>query len=174
MREPDSCATGGPATGLDIEVDDGVDLEDLLALLTDELEDIIAQTLDQRSPRPAREFAARVIGTDLAMADPGSGPHDAGALGQSASLLVLATFLAAARESAAGAAPDETALAWVSREMGPSYADTARRAAALATTSDGLDSPCDISELGADFLPGLVWLATGLAAESGDHDTRFR
>lgn len=159
--------------------DEEVDLDGLVDLLAGELEVTIAETFASGSPKPARDFATRVIDTDLTVAERDSsegesaerdGTGDAGALGQSATFLVLATWLS----RVAGAWPDgvsyQRALDWVDRELGAECADTARQAAAIADAPDSPDAQRGIAALGSDFLPGLVWLVTGIVAEYGDRD----
>jgi hypothetical protein len=155
-----------------------MDLDGLVDLLTGELEAAIGETIASHSAKPAREFARRVIDTDLAMTD----ADDAGALGQSAAFLVLVTWLAAVQDTSAvrkkSAVREKSqdgalyggALDWVSGTLGPACADTAHRAGTIVDAPDSPVAQRTIAELGEDFLPGLVWLATGMVAEHGNDD----
>jgi hypothetical protein len=165
------CGGGGGRPEVE---DEQVDLDGLVDLLAGELEATIAETFASGSPNPARAFADRVIDADLTMAEQdgaeGDGAGNAGALGQSATFLVLATWL-----SRVGAAwPDgvsyQRAVDWVDRELGAACADAARRAAVVADAPESPDAQRGIAALGSDFLPGLVWLVSGIITEYGNRD----
>lgn len=147
------------------DLDEDLDFEDLITLLREDLETVIAKTLADRAPRTAREFAARVIDTDRATSaeDP-----DAAGLGKTALYLVLSTWIHFLREQSPEHLPHEGALRWIERTLGADCAHIERQSAELADTASKTDQVAD--ELGEDFLPGLVWFATGLVAEYGQGD----
>lgn len=137
-------------------------LEELLA---DELENAIAGTLSERSPVPARGFAAQVIDTDLTM----TGRHaDAAHLGQGTAVLLLTRWIMAIQRSGAGPDPERQALCWVARCLGPECEAAAAKAAIMVDPASVIDE-----DLGEDLLPALLWLTSGLSAEYGDSDPRW-
>jgi hypothetical protein len=89
----------------DVDEDDCEDggMEDLLGLLTDQLESVVAATVADRSAETARVFTAQVMATDLAVGEEIGVTEDeeGGAPGLSMAFAVLAGWLAGAREDVA-------------------------------------------------------------------------
>lgn len=154
--------------------EDDVGLEDLLDVLTDELEGVVAATVEQCSAEPARVFAARVIDTDVAVGEEFGETDDGegGAPGLSLAFAVLAGWLTAARAELADPRMADTVILWIESSLGVDCARAAGRAAGIL----GADSAGDLTvqglaeELNADFLPSLVWLTAGVVAQYGDGD----
>lgn len=153
----------GLEPGLELDHEE-LNLEDLFAMLSEDLEAAVASTLAERSPVPARELTAQVIDTDLSVAVEDT---DAAALGQSVAFLVLTTWITSLRAEWCDDNADGRAVDWVGRELGSACAEVAHL---VATAHTDQDTQRVSGELGEDFLPGLVWLTTGLLAEYADGD----
>lgn len=142
----------------------------LVGLLAGELDKAVTKTLAERSATPGREFATRVIDTDLAVS---STSHDvrAGVLGQSVAFFLVARWITAMRRRGVRPEPEPAALEWVARHLGDACTDAASRA--LASVGTPRDEPKsmvgDLSSV--DLLPALVWLVSGLVAAYGDGDS---
>jgi hypothetical protein len=144
--------------------DEGRIVQDLVALLAEELEATISDTVTEESSEPAREFTRRVIETDITTAE---GDPDAVGLGQSWSFLVLAGWIVATRDRAADQPLDDIAVGWVGDVLGIGCAATARRATAAVGSPDNALVTRIAAELAEDFLPGLIWFAAGLITQYG-------
>jgi hypothetical protein len=143
-------------------VDDyGVDMADLIGLLSREIERAVADTLADRSPEPARRLVVRVTEADLLATAEGDGRD--GAIGSSISFLVLAGWLRPVRDEHPGAAVADDILGWVRAELGASHADVAGRATGILGAADAPSPSLRqlTDDLGDDLLPALVWLAAG-------------
>lgn len=152
-------------------------LEEVLGLLTDELEAVVASTVVQRAAEPANVFAARVMDTDLAVGQ-NVGDTDLGESGMpglSMAFAILAGWLAAAREELADPQMADKVLAWVGASLGPDCARASGRAAGIlgADTTGGLTVQELADELQAEFLPVLIWLTAGVVVEYGNSDVRW-
>jgi hypothetical protein len=153
------------------------DLEDLLGLLTDELESVVAATVADRSADPARVFAGQVRATDLAVGEEIGATEDdeGGAPGLSMAFAVLAGWLAAAREEVADPRMADRVIAWIGAGPGADCARAAERAAGIlgAETAGDVTVQELADELRDDFLPVLIWLMAGVVAEYGDGDVAW-
>lgn len=116
----------------DDEFDDEFDVDDLFNLLSEELQEVVAATIQQRSPAPARLLAARVIQTDIDVTaeTPVSDDADDGeeAPGTSAAFAVLAGWLSSAREQHnADSRMTDRVLAWTDHNAEPSTPRSQKR-----------------------------------------------
>jgi hypothetical protein len=146
-------------------VHDGEDeFGQLVDLLTGELEKAVAATLATHSPGPARDFAGQVARADLAATPEGTGGEN-DVLGLSVVFFVVACWITALHRGAFGGSPVLTAVDWAGRHLGAECAAQARRVAgAISPAGEGHEVS------GIEFVPALVWLAAGLAAEYGEGD----
>jgi hypothetical protein len=157
-----------------VDEDDGEDggLEDLLGLLTDQLESVVAATVADRSAETARVFTAQVMATDLAVGEEiGVTEDDEGGVpGLSMAFAVLAGWLAAAREDVVDPRMADRVIAWIGAGLGSDCARAAERAAGIlgAETAGDVTVQELADELQDDFLPVLIWLAAGVVAEYGN------
>jgi hypothetical protein len=159
----------------DDEFDDEFDVDDLFDLLAEELQEVVAATIQQRSPAPARLLATRVMQTDMdvnAETQP-SDDADQDAPGISLAFAVLAGWLSSAREKHA-AVPhmDDRVLSWVEKNLGTEYAQIAEKATGIIGGEPHGDTTVqDLADaLDTDFLPALIWLTAGVVAEYEDGD----
>lgn len=156
---PEFAAKNCPAPA---EADLELDIEDLVALLAEDLRDVLARTLAERTPLPAREFTDRVIATDTSVAETDA---DAAVLGQAAAFMVLSSWLNSLSYSDKAI---RQALIWVSAEIGEECADAARRA--VPVVEAGVEASEEVPDIpDPDLLPGLVWLIAALVAENDEH-----
>jgi hypothetical protein len=88
---------------------------------------------------------------------------------------ILASWTSGAREELDTADLADTVLSWVTTHLGEPIAALAHRAAGVlgARTAPDLTVNQLADELGSDFLPAMLWLATGLAAKYGDGDASW-
>ncbi|MFI6098148.1 hypothetical protein ACIA8G_21520 [Lentzea sp. NPDC051213] len=155
------------------EPDDGdLGVEELVELLGVEISAVVARTLIEPSPQHARDFAARVIEMDVALAD---ADDQEGALGLSAAFAVVARWLAGVREERAEEPVAEEVLGWVGSALGPASAALSRRAAGILGASESSDLTVQglTDELADDFLPALIWLAVGAVGRYGGGDVTW-
>ncbi len=155
--------------------DDDVDISDMFELLAEQLEAVIQQTLLQRSPEPARLLAAQVYKADVEIVDADDHDEDDGAPGVSIAFTILAAWISGAREEFDTSDLADTVLSWVTTHLGKPIAALAHRAAGIlgARTAPDLTVNQLADELGPDFLPAMLWLVTGLAADHGDGDASW-
>jgi hypothetical protein len=163
----------------DDEFDDEFDVDDLFNLLAEELEEVVAATIQERSPVPARLLTARVMQTDIDVtteaqlsdhADEGEGE---GAPGTSVAFAVLAGWLSSAREQhAADSRMADRVLAWIDHNVGTEYAQIAVKATRIiGGEAHGGTTVQELADtLETDFLPALIWLTAGVVAEYEDSD----
>ncbi len=147
-------------------------LEDLLGLATDGSEAVVASTIEQRSPEPARIFVERVRNIDNAVGDQtGDAADDEdGTPGLSMACAILIGWLTAAREEQADPQMADKVLAWIGASLGSNVAQIAGTAAGILDpdTPRGLIVQDFADELEVDFLPALIWLTAGVVAEYGN------
>ncbi|MEV4730054.1 hypothetical protein [Saccharopolyspora sp. NPDC049426] len=144
--------------------EEDLDLGDLMSILAEDLQVVIARTLADRSPEPARLFGARVAATDRRVAAEARLPEDRHeTLGATVGCLILTEWLAGARVH------DELDLAGmlgsIHADLGPDCADLARDATALL---DGPAQPPD-----EDLLVALIWLAAAVVRHYGNDDVAW-
>lgn len=154
--------------------DADVEISDIFGLLADRMEAAVQETLRQQSPEPARLLAASVIEADLAVL--GLEDYDVeeeGSLVISIAFAILAAWAAGAREELDTPDLADTVLTWIAAHLGEPIAALARRAAGILGSADAPDLTVNqlADELGPDFIPTMVWLATGLVAEYGSSDS---
>ncbi|OLF09251.1 hypothetical protein BU204_33280 [Actinophytocola xanthii] len=145
---------------------------DLFALIADELEAAVRETLALRSPEPARLMAAKVHETDLAIAETGEQDEDEGAPGLSIAFAVLTAWIAGAHDELHAPGVSDTVLRWIAQHLGEPAAGLARRTAGILGVREVPAEVIDdlVDDLGPDFIPSLVWIASGLVAEHGAGD----
>jgi hypothetical protein len=148
---------------------------DLFELIADELETAVRETLAQRSPEPARLLAARVTETDLALVEAGEHDEDEAAPGLSIAFAVLAAWISGAQDELLVPGVEDNVLDWIARHLGEPAAALSRRTAGILGVRQVPPEVVDqiVDELGPDFIPSLLWIATGLTAEHGDGDTAW-
>jgi hypothetical protein len=148
---------------------------DLFELIADELEVAVRETLAQRSPEPARLLAAKVHETDLAIVEAGEHDEEEGAPGLSIAFAVLTAWISGAQDELKAPGIGDSVLDWVSRHLGEPVAALARRTAGILGARQVPAAAVDevVDELGSDFIPSMLWLASGLVAEHGDGDTAW-
>jgi hypothetical protein len=152
-------------------------LEDLLGLVTNGSEAVVASTIAQRSPEPARIFAERVRNIDNAVGNQtGDAADDEdGTPGLSMACAILSDWLTAAREEQADPQMTDKVLAWIGATLGPDVAQIADTATGILDpdTTRGLTVQYLANELQADFLPALIWLTAGVVAEYGNGEVAW-
>jgi len=155
--------------------DTDIDFSDLFDLLADQLEAAVQETLTQQSPEPARLLADHIIDGDLEILDSDEHDDEEGAPGISIAFAILAAWTSSAREELDTADLADTVLNWLTTHLGESIAALTRRAAGIIGAPDAPDLTVDqlADELGPDFIPAMLWLATGLVAEHGAGDTAW-
>ncbi|SFS79629.1 hypothetical protein [Saccharopolyspora flava] len=143
---------------------DDTDLTDLVRLLSEDLDEVLAATLAARSPEPARRFAARVIETDLLVAlEEGPDRREPETLGVTLAFLLLAGWITLSTPGRCGAEP---AVSAVREGIGPKCAELAAAAARLLARDP-------VEDLGEELLPALVLLLAGVVLRHGDGDPGF-
>lgn len=155
--------------------DEGENVADLIDMLASDTQLVIARTVEDRSPEPARGFAARLAEADLLIAaesGPGYGAHDA--LGVTITSLVLVSWLTRVCPKQFDKDVAEAVLRAVHEELGLQCANAASVAMDLAWDTElpvGLAVGRD--KLGDDLVPALVWLAAGLVWRFGDGEVTW-
>jgi hypothetical protein len=153
----------------DVSVEEGPDLGDLMSMLAEDLQVVIARTLADRSPEPARCFGARVAATDRSVAAEARFPEDRHeTLGVTVACLVLTEWFAEAR------ARDDIdvteVLGSIHTDLGPDCAGLARGATALLGVVDPVHPAPPLDE---DLLVALIWLAAGVVRYHGNNDVAW-
>ncbi|SDG98241.1 hypothetical protein [Pseudonocardia oroxyli] len=145
----------------------------VVEILDDRVRRAVRDTLDARSPEPAREEVRCLVESDGEMGDPDVVPGDiGGAPAQGMALAILLRWLANRGPRPVPTAARTRVPAWVADTLGARPGEVAatligitgseeERRAALGPAAD---------ELGEDFLAGLMWIAAGLVALYGDGD----
>lgn len=148
---------------------------DLIDLLADDLEDVIARTLADHSAEPARRFTARVVETDLLVAleeNDQAGRHET--LGVTVAFLILTGWLTRSRAELSG--PDTAAevLGAIRDGLGREFVDVAVPAAGLLAAESSRPTSRKLADdLDDELLPALIWLAAGLVRRYGDGDVTW-
>jgi hypothetical protein len=160
--------------------DDGddvdLDISDIVDLLADQLETAVQETLTQQSAEPARLLAAIVGEADAAVLALEDYDVEAeGAPAVSIAFAIVAAWAAGAREDLNTPDLADTVLDWIATHLGEPIAALTRRAAGILGSAGAPDITINqlAGELGPDFIPAMVWLATGLVAEHGSGDTAW-
>lgn len=144
-----------------------LELEQAAMTVGELLADAVQATLDHRTPDPARQAAAELVGVDDRAA-----PEHQGGPAQLMGMLTLVRWLGLARE----ATPDradrvEEALGRVEELLGKRYRARARYVSgALRDDEEAAEVPAAQAALRTEFLPALTWLVAGAVAEFGDGD----
>lgn len=149
-------------------------VEELVEVLGVEISAVVARTLIEPSPQHARDFAARVIEMDFALAD-ADVDDQAGALGFSTAFAVVARWLAGVREERAADPVAEEVIGWVGSALGPASAALSRRAAGILGAPESSDVTVQelVDDLANDFLPALIWLVVGAVGCYGGGDVTW-
>jgi hypothetical protein len=153
--------------------EEGPDLGDLMSMLAEDLQVVIARTVADRSPEPARLFTARVAATDRRIAAEAQLPEDRhGTLGVTVACLIVGEWLAEAR--AREDIDMVEVLGSVHADLGPGCTGLARGALALLG-GVGLTGPVppQRTELEEELLLALIWLAAGVVRHCGDDDAAW-
>lgn len=140
---------------------DEADLSELIELLSTDLENAIAATLDQRSAEPARRFARRVAETDLLVA---LGEPEPDEIAETLGSTVLFVLVVNRLTRALHASPDEglagAAVAALREHIGTECAALAHEAIGLLDGPEPQEHEIDLCD---DLLLSLVLLAAGFA-----------
>jgi hypothetical protein len=157
----------------DVSDEDGPDLGDLMSMLAEDLQVVIARTVAERSPEPARLFGARVAATDRRVAAEAELPEDRhGTFGVTVACLIVGEWLAEAR--AREDVDIIEVLGSVHVDLGPDCAGLARGAAALLGVVDLTGPvPPQRTEPEEELLLALIWLAAGVVRRYGDDDAAW-
>ncbi len=142
-------------------------IEQVAQAVTGLLTDAVQETIEQRSPEPARQCIARLLHLDREAApDDESGPAELMAT------LGLVRWAGLARRDV-GERPGwiEEVLAWIEESLGRRYRARARyTSGALRSDEDASEIMIYSDALQDDFLPSLIWLIAGVVARYGEGD----
>ena len=88
---------------------------------------------------------------------------------------ILAAWISGAQEELDTADLAGTVLGWITTHLGESIAALAGRGAGILGAPDAPNLTIHqlADELGRDFIPAMIWLATGLVAEYGSGGTSW-
>lgn len=143
------------------------EIRQVAEVVTGMLTDAVRETIEQRSPEPARDVVRRLTDTDQRTTD-----EEGGGPGELMATLALIRWGALAREELA--AKDgwiEQVLAWIEDALGRRYRARARyTTGALRGEDEAAECMVYRSALQDDFLPSLVWLIAGTVAVYGGGD----
>jgi hypothetical protein len=145
----------------------------VVEILDDRVRRAVADTLDARSPEPAREEVRCLVESDGEMGDPDVVPGDlGGAPAQGMALAILLGWLANRGPRPIPTAARTRVPEWVAETLGPRPGAIAAQLIGITGSEEerreALGPIAD--DLGEDFLAGLMWIAAGLVALYGDGD----
>ena len=132
------------------------------------LAEAVKETVEQRSPEPARECVAGLVDLDRHAA-----PEDEGGPAELMATLALVRWAGLARVELGEDHPGwvEDVLAWVEETLGKRYRARARyTSGALRSEEEAGEIMIYAGALREDFLPSLVWLIAGAVALHGGGD----
>lgn len=137
------------------------ELDDLVALVAEQLLDAVQETVHTGDPGPARELAARVAATDAAVGADAAGTG----FGRTLADVVLRDWLAACGAEVAEPALAQRAVAWIAERLGPEAATAAASPAALLAAGEHASGPDDLAP--------MIWLCAAVAALHGGGDAQW-
>ena len=134
------------------------------------LAEAVKETVERRTPGPARECTGALLEIDRQAA-----PEDEGGPAELMATLTLVRWAGLARAELADQPGwvDEV-MAWIQDALGTRYRARARyTSGALRSEQDAAEIMLYAQALGDDFLPSLVWLIAGAVAVHGAGDTAW-
>jgi hypothetical protein len=143
------------------------EMAEAVGLVGDTIENAIRETLEQRSPEPARAAIEQLTRVDDEFTLAGEPPP-----GWTVGYITLAQW----GRSAAGALADrpqraDEVLTWIQTHIGRRYAARARYTVGIIGDADTSDEiALYVDALRDDFLPSLVWIIAAVVELYGDGD----
>jgi len=136
------------------------EMAEAVELVGDTIEDAIRETLEQRSPEPARAAIEQLTRVDDEFALAGEPPP-----GWTVAYITLAQWARSAADALADR-PQRSVevLAWIETHIGRRYAARARYTVGIIGDTDNSDEiALYVDALRDDFLPTLVWIMAAVA-----------